>query len=202
MKVSSDLWKRVEELVAEAVGDPDRAEAVAEAAAILRDHHRLAARARAVLGETGPALAAERAPAYGARKPYPYDPALITPKRSLHEIVRILLEAVQMPMHVRDIAGHVRGSGWTSPRGGADAPGKLEAQLSARLMKHPDIFERVAPNTFGLVGWPPYEAPMRRKPRFPLWDCPPEERGTESWAEWIGDHPEAPIIDPDNSPWS
>lgn len=198
----------MEGLIAEAVGDPARAGAVAEAAAILRDHHRLVARARAVLGEDDAperagagvlARVGEHAPAYDAGQPYRYDPALITHQRSLHEMVRVLLEAMERPMHVRAIAAHIRGSGWRSPRGGADTPGKLEAQIASRLVKHPDLFERVAPNTFGLAGWPRYEP--RAKALFPVFDGLGQREGI-SYAEWIGDHPEAPFIDPDNSPWS
>lgn len=184
MKVSESEWAQLERLIADAVGDPSRTEALAEAATILRDHHRVAERARALLGDRQAPRTAAEAPATYARGAQSIREV---PQRPLHEVVRMLLQAVQTPMHVRDLTASVRGSGWRSPRGGDASPAKLEAQITSRLVKHPEIFERVAPNTFGLVGWPPPD--RRAMLRLGLIDTP--RRAGDLWADEIHEHEDA-----------
>jgi len=85
----------------------------------------------------------------------------------LHEAARRVLEDAGWTMHVHELGTRIKSRGWRHPRSTNARPDQIEFQLAARLPRHPDVFTRVAPNTFGLAKWgdsPPRAE--RPKPRL------------------------------------
>lgn len=86
---------------------------------------------------------------------------------SLHEAARRVLEHCGWPMHVRDLGVRIKSGGWRHPRSANPRPDQIQYQLAARLPRHPEIFKKFGPNTFGLAEWgdsPPRTE--RPKPRL------------------------------------
>ncbi len=115
---------------------------------------------------------------------------------TLHEAARRVLQEAGWPMHARDLAVRIKAGGWRHPRSKNARPDQIVFQLAARLPRYPEIFRRVAPNTFALAEWgdsPPRTE--RPQPRFGLFTGP-----GGNLSEWIGNHPEAPFEGADE-PW-
>lgn len=104
---------------------------------------------------------------------------------TLHEAAEQVLADADVPLHVRELGAHIKARGWRHRRP-VSRPDQINFQLAALLPRHPDIFERVAPNTFGLVRWRS-ERPRtdRPKPRTALF----RGDGTVTGA-MIGDRPD------------
>ncbi len=109
----------------------------------------------------------------------------------LHEAARRVLEKYGWPMHAKELALRIKAEGWRHPRTRNAKQDQIVFQLAARLPRYPNIFRRVAPNTFALTKWgdsPPRSE--RPRPRAPLFSGP-----GGNLSEWIGEHPEAPFED-------
>jgi len=119
---------------------------------------------------------------------------------TLHEAARRVLEEEGRPMHVQELGARIKARGWRHPRSRAARSDQINFQLAARLPRHPETFQRVAPNTFALAAWGD-SAPVRQrpKPRLPLFSSPHRAPDGRPWSEWIGDHPEAPFEDEEAS---
>jgi len=106
---------------------------------------------------------------------------------TLHEAAHRVLETAGWPMHVHDLGVRIKAGGWRHPRSTNPSPDQIEYQLAARLPRHPEVFKKFGPNTFGLTAWG--DSPPRReapKPRLGIFRSPP---GTPS-ARWLAEHPE------------
>lgn len=86
---------------------------------------------------------------------------------TLHEAAEQVLQKAGIPLHVRELGPRIKAGGWTHKRSSNARPDQILYQLAARLPRHPDVFVRVAPNTFGLVAWGTTPSP-RPKPRVGL----------------------------------
>ncbi|MHB8511604.1 MAG: hypothetical protein ACYDCC_05440 [Actinomycetota bacterium] len=164
------------------------AERAADAARLLRDLMRIETQAEELLARPAkgsPSVVAEEAPAYGSAS---------FEALPLHEAARRALEVAGLPLHVRDLGARIKAHGWRHPRTTRARSDLIEFQLAARLPRYPNVFRRVAPNTFGLIGWP--EPPKDRpKPRLGT------ERGHgPPLSERIGDEPEM-IFEEPRGPW-
>jgi hypothetical protein len=147
-----------------------------EAAGVLVELIRLEGRARRLIEAHG-----SRTSRDGAK-----DFATLT----LHEAARRVLEEEGRPLHARELGARIKARGWRHPRSQSPRPDQIVFQLAARLPKHPDVFRRVAPNTFALASWD--ESPPRpaRKPRLGIFRGPGLPISEE-----IGERPEAPFED-------
>jgi hypothetical protein len=107
---------------------------------------------------------------------------------SLHEAARRVLEEEGRPLHARELGTKIKAHGWRHPRTSTPRPDQIVFQLAARLPKHPDVFRRVAPNTFALAAWEKGQGRDRPKPSLGLF-----RSGGRVTAASIGEHPEAPV---------
>ena len=104
---------------------------------------------------------------------------------TLHEAARRVLEQAGTPLHAREIGQRIKAGGWTHKRSANPRPDQIVYQLAARLPRHPDVFVRVAPNTFALVEW---DVPSRRpRPRVGLFGGEEKPNGRD-----IGERPGEP----------
>ena len=71
---------------------------------------------------------------------------------TLHDAAERVLEEAGVPLHVKELGKRIKARGWRHPRSNG-GPDQINYQLAARLPRHPDVFVRVAPNTFGLGRW-------------------------------------------------
>lgn len=71
---------------------------------------------------------------------------------TLHDAAERVLEEAGVPLHVRELGKRIKAHGWRHRRA-VSRPDQMNYQLAARLPRHPDVFVRVAPNTFALVRW-------------------------------------------------
>ena len=71
---------------------------------------------------------------------------------TLNEAAERVLEDAGVPLHVKELGKRVKARGWRHRRP-VSRPDQINYQLAARLPRHPDVFIRVAPNTFALVRW-------------------------------------------------
>jgi HB1, ASXL, restriction endonuclease HTH domain len=116
----------------------------------------------------------------------------------LHEAAERVLEDSGWPMHVGELGLLIKVRGWQHPRSKDAPPDRIRYQLAARLPRHPDVFKKFAPNTFGLATWgdsPPRT--QRPKPRLGIAasDGPFEQLdGEELMEDYFSDEA--------NSPWS
>lgn len=154
----SELQRRLRALLEKGVVDVPGAEVAAEAASLLRDLLRLEQQAEELLTRAagGASIAREGVPAYGGSS------AGLT----LHEAARRVLAAAGCPMHVRDLGARIKAAGWRHPRSPRARADQIEFQLAARLPRHPEVFRRVAPNTFGLAEWGDAASPRDPRPRL------------------------------------
>lgn len=113
---------------------------------------------------------------------------------TLHEAARRVLERDGWPMHVRDLGVRIKAAGWRHPRSTRARPDQIEFQLAARLAKHPEIFRKFAPNTFGLTVWgdaPPKKG--RPRPHVGLFrspaGSPPASRIDEELDRYFDEEP-------------
>lgn len=101
---------------------------------------------------------------------------------TLHEAARSVLKRAGVPLHGREIGKRIKAGGWTHKRSKNARPDQIVYQLAARLPRHPDMFVRVAPNTFALVEWgAPVQGP---KPRLGLFEGEGKPTGRD-----IGEQP-------------
>jgi hypothetical protein len=108
----------------------------------------------------------------------------------LHTAAERVLDDLGWPMHVRELGVRIKSRGWQHPRSKSARPDQIEYQLAAQLPRHPEVFKRFAPNTFGLAKWgdspPRTEAP---KPRLGIISS--GEPYTGPSARWLSEHDEA-----------
>ncbi|HEX9774007.1 MAG TPA: winged helix-turn-helix domain-containing protein [Actinomycetota bacterium] len=151
------MKERLRALIDRGVSSLEDADAVAQAAGLLRDLLHLERQAAELLVD-GARRAAESAVPYQATGGY----ASLT----LHEAARRVLEAAATPLHVKDLGARIKAGGWRHPRSKNARPDQIEFQLAARLPRHPGTFRRVAPNTFGLTAWGDADVARRARPRL------------------------------------
>lgn len=72
---------------------------------------------------------------------------------TLHGAAEQVLREADVPLHVRELGKRIKARGWRHKRSVNPRPDQILYQLAARLPRHPEIFVRVAPNTFGLREW-------------------------------------------------
>ncbi len=156
----------------------ESAEIAAEAARLLRDLLRLERDARALIARSKEDAGTAREEA-AAQDPGGFEGL------TLHEAARRVLAAAGTPLHVRDLGARIKSAGWRHPRSRHAREDQIEYQLAARLPRHPHVFRKVAPNTFGLVEWAETSVSPQRKPRLGIaaGKGPPVARR-------IGDEPE------------
>jgi hypothetical protein len=171
-----DLRAGLESEIGEAPRTQEDAERLAKIASLLGEYIRLEREAEAVLSG---AVATQ---ASG-------DLAGVT----LQDAAERVLGEGGIPLHVRELGKRIKGGGWRHPRSKNAQDDLINYQLAARLPRHSDRFERVAPNTFGLVRWRRGARPGRAKPRLGLFsgpgndiarrigDSPDEAAGASAW---------------------
>lgn len=104
---------------------------------------------------------------------------------TLHEAAERILDEAGVPLHVKELGRRIKAHGWKHPRS-VGGPDQINYQLAARLPRHPDVFVRVAPNTFALKRWGPRQAAeVSVRPRLGLFKGPGGPVGRS-----IGDAPE------------
>jgi hypothetical protein len=179
----SALKERLEEIMRRPKVTPRDADDACEAAKALADLLRGEERALRLLRAGGSPSDAGQ-----AKQPY-----LLT-GLTLHEAAQRVLEDAGWPMHVRELGTLIKIRGWRHPRSTNAAPDQIQFQLAARLPRHPDVFKKFAPNTFGLAKWgdsPPRAE--RPKPRLDLLGTDPAHQGpsalrlSEHDEEWYDD---------------
>jgi len=89
---------------------------------------------------------------------------------TLHEAARRVLEEAGTPLHARELGARIKAGGWRHPRSANARNEQIVFQLAARLPRYPNIFRRVAPNTFGLAEWG--SRSKQRSPRVGLFRGP------------------------------
>ena len=104
---------------------------------------------------------------------------------TLHEAARRVLDQAEIPLHARELGKRIKAGGWTHKRSKNPRADQIVYQLAARLPRYPEVFARVAPNTFALVAW---GAPSTRpRPRVGLFGGEGKPAGRD-----IGDRPGKP----------
>ncbi len=174
----SALKERLEEIMRRPKVTPRDADEAGEAAKALADLLRGEERALRLLRAGGAASDDEE-----TKQPY-----LLT-GLTLHEAAQRVLEDAGWPMHVRELGTLIKTRGWRHPRSTNAPPDQIQFQLAARLPRHPDVFKKFAPNTFGLAKWgdsPPRTE--RPKPRLGLFGSDPAYQGPS--ARWLSEHDE------------
>jgi hypothetical protein len=153
---------------------PAEAERAAKAAEALAAYLRLEANVERLLAPDG------RPPPHGAQNTSSLEGL------TLHEAAQRVLEQAAVPLHVKELGNRIKAGGWKHKRSPNARPDQIRYQLAARLPRHPDVFIRVSPNTFGLVGWGSEPSPPP-KPRVGLFGGGKKPTGRD-----LGSHPEAP----------
>lgn len=103
----------------------------------------------------------------------------------VHDAARRVLQQAGAPLHAQELGKRMKAGGWTHKRSRRASSDQIVHQLAARLPRYPDVFVRVAPNTFGLVEWGrPAERP---KPRVGLFSGEGKATGRD-----IDAHPAEP----------
>lgn len=146
----AETWERLEEVRRRPVGSSRDASMVEEAARYLGEMVELEQRATRWLQEL------DRNRAGGAQG---------LEGLTLHEAARRVLEEAGTPLHARELGARIKAGGWKHPRTSNARPEQIVFQLAARLPRHPHMFRRVGPNTFGLAEWGPRRA-RRSAPRL------------------------------------
>ena len=159
----SELRDRLEQVLVKPAKTADDAERAAKAAEALAAYLRLEQSVAALLD--GPEVAG-RGIVSGSLA-----------GRTVHEAARVVLEQAGAPLHARELGRRMKAGGWTHKRTRRANDDQIVYQLAARLPRYPDVFVRVAPNTFGLVAWgTPSERP---KPRVGLFSGQGKPTGRE-----------------------
>ena len=147
----SDLRERLEQVLhqpTETVADAERAARAAEA---LAAYLGLEERVSRLLGEREP-----------GRRPTPRLDEQPFAGMSLHVAAEHVLREANVPLHVRELGRRIKAGGWRHKRSANPRPDQILYQLAARLPRHPEVFVRVAPNTFGLREW---ASAVKKQPR-------------------------------------
>lgn len=151
--------EQLEQVLRRPVNSPADAAAVAKAADALR----------MLLEAEAAALQAVSADEDAAKRPIWASSSLAG--MTLHDAAERVLEQAGAPLHVSELGRRIKAGGWTHPRSRSPRPDQILYQLAARLPRHPDVFKRVAPNTFALVNWD--QLPKRsRRARVGLFSGP------------------------------
>ena len=138
----AELKRRLEEIMSRPKATVRDAEEAAEAAKALAELMRAEERALRLIGGRS------AAPVDGSsRRPY-----LLT-GLTLHRAAERVLDDSGWPMHVSELGTLIKVRGWHHPRSQHARPDQIQYQLAARLPRHPDVFKKFAPNTFGLASW-------------------------------------------------
>ncbi|MDQ3619306.1 MAG: winged helix-turn-helix domain-containing protein [Actinomycetota bacterium] len=157
------------------VRSPEDADRAAAAARALADYLRAGAAALRAMGVEPPLDPG------GASS----DLAQLTLDRAAEKV----LAQAGVPLHVRELGRRIRDGGWRHPRKPQAGPDRIIYQLAARLPRHPDRFQRVAPNTFALTNWDLNEGPGRPRPRLATFHGTGKVTGRtigERWEEAAG----------------
>jgi HB1, ASXL, restriction endonuclease HTH domain len=160
-----NLRMALEEIVRRPINSPRDAEQAREAADAIGQYLQWEANARRLL---------QRVQGDPGEAPSPESLQGLT----LHEAARRVLQEAGRPLYVKDLGTRIKAGGWRHPRSENARPDLIFFQLAARLPRHGDTFERVAPNTFALVEWsgrPPGSADPR--PATGLFDGPGDPIG-------------------------
>lgn len=151
-----DLKNELTEVVGGQIRDPADAKRVQAAAGLLGELLELERRAETLLAD---------------------DPQ-VSPGGSLagltlHAAAERVLDDGGVPLHARELGVRIKARGWIHPRSRVGRPHQIVRQLAARLPKHPEVFRRVAPQTFALVKWGKDSFPgPRAEPRLGLFRGP------------------------------
>ena len=175
----SALKERLEEILRRPKVTAREAEEAGEAAKALADLLRGEERALRLLRTEGVTPDAAE-----AKRPY------VLTGLSLHEAAQRVLEDSGWPMHVSELGDVIKVRGWRHPRSTNARPDQIRYQLAARLPRHPEVFKKFAPNTFGLAKWGD-SPPRSERPRPRLGIKTEGEPYTGPSARWLSEHPEA-----------
>ncbi|MGI8708537.1 MAG: HTH domain-containing protein [Actinomycetota bacterium] len=173
-----DIEDELRKVLAAPVATPEDAERLAAAAKALADYLRAGASALRAMGVEPPL---DPAPEAGQL-------ARLTLDRAAEKV----LAQAGVPLHVRELGRRIRDGGWGHPRKPQAGPDRIIYQLAARLPRHPDRFQRVAPNTFALTNWDLNEGPDRPRPRLATFRSTGKVTGRtidERWEEAAGGEP-------------
>jgi hypothetical protein len=132
------LREELEKAVKGPYASPGDAERAARAAAALAAYLRADEVAERVLGDDQRTLQTGSEEAFDSM--------------TLHAAAERVLEEAGAPLHVKELGKRIKAHGWRHRRQ-VTRPDQINYQLAARLPRHPDVFVRMAPNTFGLVSW-------------------------------------------------
>jgi hypothetical protein len=172
MQVAKDeIAAKLEQVIQAAPRGPKEAERASRAAALLADYLRLAERV-ADLAEEKTSLEE-------------WDGAGFD-RLTLHEAALQILREAGRPMHARELGDRIKARGWRHRRSKVARPDQIVYQLAARLPKYPNLFRRVAPNTFALAEWGERKPQANRSPRLGLF-----KGSRAATARKIGDSDEA-----------
>lgn len=133
-------------------------ERASEAAKLLADYYRLVERVEALRSRGG---------GEGEARPTNSDFGRLT----LHEAALLVLREVGYPLHARELGERIKAKGWRHRRSRVARPDQIVYQLAARLPRYPQLFVRVAPNTFGLREWNEHRA-QPKAPRLATFHGP------------------------------
>jgi HB1, ASXL, restriction endonuclease HTH domain len=141
----ADLKERLQEVLREPTESVAQAERAARAAEALAAYLRLERGVSDLLGLAEPVSEAASGNLSGL---------------TLHDAAEAVLRDAGTPLHVGELGRRIKAGGWRHKRSPNPRHDQINYQLAARLPRHPDVFVRVAPNTFGLIGW---DQPSERK---------------------------------------
>ena len=170
----SGIRQQLEDALAGRPKTPAEAERAARAAEALAAYLRLEANVESLLAPGA------RTPAYGGQSPRSLQGL------TLHEAAERVLEQSGVPLHVKELGNRIKAGGWKHKRSPNARPDQIRYQLAARLPRHPEVFVRVSPNTFGLVIWGS-NPPPPPKPRVGLFGGSEKPSGRD-----LGNDPGAP----------
>lgn len=154
----SELAKELARLLQEPIGRPDDAERAGKAAEALAELLRAEEKAESILAERQ-----NRARIGGSTT---------LAGKSLQDAAEAVLKTAGTPLHAKELGSRIKARGWTHPRGKPARPDQIVHQLAARLPRDPQRFERIGPNTFGLVAWREGTAVSPQRPRVGLFSGP------------------------------
>jgi HB1, ASXL, restriction endonuclease HTH domain len=159
----------LQEVLATPVRTPEEAQRASEAASALAELLRAEQRAGRLLGHVPPTTA--------PRLPEPQFDRL-----TLHAAAEVVLRDAGTPLHATELGRRITSRGWHHKRSPHPRADQIVSQLAARLPRHPDVFRRVAPNTFALTEWDVAGDPAAANPRLGTFHGPGDAIG-----RWAGD---------------
>jgi hypothetical protein len=136
-----NVEEQLRSILSRPIETPEDADRAREAADLLASCLRIEAQARRFLSVGQPGPTGSREESFSGLP--------------LHEAARRVLEEAGVPLHARDLGARIKARGWHHPRSKVAKPHQIMHQLAARLPRFPEVFQRVAPQTFGLTSWHP-----------------------------------------------